>query len=150
MERYQFEIRFRLAAELKQSYSYIEMVRCLGNSGLQDIVLERVGFLNYKDTPLALRLPSDMRSLEAESIGHELIRSLGVGPSPFLRHTCPLGARESKRGRCPTGKAGADRARIHGLSGSPTINRGSTVARRFIVRVLNEKGDDRISINTQR
>jgi len=77
MERYQFEIRFRLAAELKQSYSYIEMVRCLGNSGLQDIVLERVGFLNYKDTPLALRLPSDMRSLEAESIGHELIRSLG-------------------------------------------------------------------------
>ena len=77
MERYQFEIRFRLAAELKQSYSYIEMVRCLGNSGLRDIVLERVGFLNYKDTPLALRLPSDMWSLEAESIGHELIRSLG-------------------------------------------------------------------------
>ena len=76
MERYQFEIRFRLAAELKQSYSYIEMVRCLGNSGLRDIVLERVGFLNYKDTPLALRLPSDMWSLEAESIGHELIRSL--------------------------------------------------------------------------
>lgn len=76
MERYQFEIRFRLAAELKQSYSYIEMVRCLGNSGLRDIVLERVGFLNYKDTPLALRLPSDMQSLEAESIGHELIRSL--------------------------------------------------------------------------
>jgi hypothetical protein len=77
MERFQFEIRFRLAAELKQSYSYIEMVRCLGNSGLQDIVLERVGFLNYKDTPLALRLPSDLRSQEAESIGHELIRSLG-------------------------------------------------------------------------
>jgi hypothetical protein len=77
MEQYQFEIRFRLAAELKQSYSYIEMVRCLGNSGLRDIVLERVGFLNYKDTPLALRLPSDMRPLEAESIGHELIRSLG-------------------------------------------------------------------------
>ena len=77
MERYQFEIRFRLAAELKQSYSYIEMVRCLGNSGLRDIVLERVGFLNYKDTPLALRLPSDMQPLEAESIGHELIRSLG-------------------------------------------------------------------------
>ncbi len=77
MERYQFEIRFRLAAELKQSYSYIEMVRCLGDSGLRDIVLERVGFLNYKDTPLALRLPSDMRSLEAESIGHEFIRSLG-------------------------------------------------------------------------
>jgi hypothetical protein len=77
MERYQFEIRFRLAAELKQSYSYIEMVRCLGNSGLRDIVLERVGFLNYKDTPLALRLPSDLQSLEAESIGHELIRSLG-------------------------------------------------------------------------
>jgi hypothetical protein len=77
MERYQFEIRFRLAAELKQSYSYIEMVRCLGNSGLRDIVLERVGFLNYKDTPLALSLPADMRSLEAESIGHELIRSLG-------------------------------------------------------------------------
>src|SRR5438270_10676906 len=77
MERYQFEIRFRLAAELKQSYSYIEMVRCLGNSGLRDIVLERVGFLNYKDTPLALRLPSDIRPLEAEGIGHELIRSLG-------------------------------------------------------------------------
>jgi hypothetical protein len=77
MERYQFEIRFRLAAELKQSYSYTEMVRCLGNSGLRDIVLERVGFLNYKDTPLALHLPSDMQSLEAESIGHELIRSLG-------------------------------------------------------------------------
>src|SRR5712672_2491905 len=110
MERYQFEIRFRLAAELKQSYSYIEMVRCLGNSGLQDIVLERVGFLNYKDTPLDLSLPSDMR---------------------------PLGARESQRGRCPMGKAGADRARIHGLSGSPTINRGPAEARRFIVRVLN-------------
>jgi hypothetical protein len=77
MERYQFEIRFRLAAELKQSYSYIEMVSCLGNSGLRDIVLERVGFLNYGDTPLALGLPSNMRSLEAESIGHELIRSLG-------------------------------------------------------------------------
>ena len=77
MERYQFEIRFRLAAELKQSYSYIEMVRWLGNSGLQDIVLERVGFLNYKDATLALRLPSDMQSVEAERIGHELIRSLG-------------------------------------------------------------------------
>src|SRR5258708_39650245 len=77
MERYQFEIRFRLAAELKQSYSYIGMVRCLGNSGLRDIVLERVGFLNYTDTHLALRLPSDMRSLEAESLGHERIRSLG-------------------------------------------------------------------------
>jgi hypothetical protein len=77
MERYQFEIRFRLAAELKQSYSYVEMVRCLGNSGLRDIVLERVGFLNYKDTTLALRLPDTMRSEEAESIGHELIGRLG-------------------------------------------------------------------------
>ena len=76
MVQYRFEIRFRLAAELKQSYSYIEMIRCLGSSGLQDIVLERVGFLNYKDAPLALRLPSDMRPLEAESLGHELIRSL--------------------------------------------------------------------------
>src|SRR5258708_5123359 len=86
MERYQFEIRFRLAAELKQSYSYIEMVRCLGNSGLRDIVLERVGFLNYKDTPLALHLPSDMQSLEAESIGHELIRSLGEALGWDPRH----------------------------------------------------------------
>jgi len=86
MEQYQFEIRFRLAAELKQSYSYIEMVRCLGNSGLQDIVLERVGFLNYKDTPLALRLPSDMRPLEEESIGHELIRSLGEALGWDPRH----------------------------------------------------------------
>jgi len=76
MVQYRFEIRFRLAAELKQSYSYIEMVRCLGNSGLQDIVLERVGFLNYKDAPIALRLPSDMQPLEAERIGHQLIRSL--------------------------------------------------------------------------
>ncbi len=87
MERYQFEVRFRLAAELKQSYSYIEMVHCLGKSGLQDIVLERVGFLNYKDTPLALRLPSDMRSEEAEIIGHEIIRrleqALGTDPRHF-------------------------------------------------------------------
>ena len=86
MERYKFEIRFRLAAELKQSYSYIEMVRCLGSSGLQDIVLERVGFLNYKDTPLALRLPSDMRSVEVESIGHELIRRLGEALGWDPRH----------------------------------------------------------------
>jgi len=86
MERYQFEIRFRLAAELKQSYSYIEMVRCLGNSGLRDIVLERVGFLNYTDTPLALHLPSVMQSLEAESIGHELIRSLGEALGWDPRH----------------------------------------------------------------
>jgi hypothetical protein len=57
MERYEFEIRFRLAAELKQSYSYIEMVRFLGTSGLRDIVLERGGLLNYKETTLALRLP---------------------------------------------------------------------------------------------
>jgi len=87
MERYKFEIRFRLAAELKQSYSYIEMVRCLGNSGLSDIVLERVGFLNYKDTPLALHLPSNMRSEEAEIIGHELIgrleQALGSDPRHF-------------------------------------------------------------------
>ena len=86
MERYQFEIRFRLAAELKQSYSYIEMIRCLGSSGLRDIVLERVGFLNYKDAPLALRLPSDIRSVEAERIGHELIRSLGEAPGWDPRH----------------------------------------------------------------
>jgi hypothetical protein len=86
MERYQFEIRFRLAAELKQSYSYIEMVRCLGGSGLQDVVLERVGFLNYKDAPLALRLPSDMQPLEAESIGHELMRSLGQALGWDPRH----------------------------------------------------------------
>jgi len=86
MEQYRFEIRFRLAAELKQSYSYIEMVRCLGNSGLQDIVLERVGFLNYKFAPLSLRLPSDMRPLEAESIGHELIRSLGEALESDPRH----------------------------------------------------------------
>jgi hypothetical protein len=86
MERYQFEIRFRLAAELKQSYSYIEMVRCLGSSGLRDIVLERVGLLNYKDTPLDLRLPSDMRSEEVESIGHELIRSLGEALGWDPRH----------------------------------------------------------------
>ena len=87
MERYQFEIRFRLAAELKQSYSYIEMVRCLGNSGLRDIVLERVGFLNYKDTALALRLPDNILPEEAEAIGHELIRgleqTLGSDPRHF-------------------------------------------------------------------
>ena len=86
MERYKFEIRFRLAAELKQSYSYIEMVRCLGNSGLRDIVLERVGFLNYKDITLALRLPASMRSEEAESIGHELIRRLGEALGWDPRH----------------------------------------------------------------
>jgi hypothetical protein len=86
MERYKFEIRFRLAAELKQSYSYIEMVRCLGNSGLRDIVLERGGFLNYKDTTLALRLPSDMGSEEAESIGHGLIRRLGEALGWDPRH----------------------------------------------------------------
>jgi hypothetical protein len=86
MERYQFEIRFRLAAELKQSYSYVEIVRCLGNSGLQDIELERVGFLNYKDTPLALRLPDNMRSEEAESIGHELIRRLEQALGSDPRH----------------------------------------------------------------
>jgi hypothetical protein len=87
MEKYQFEIRFRLAAELKQSYSYVEMVRCLGNSGLRDIVLERVGLLNYKETTLALRLPTDMRSEEAESIGYGLIRrleeALGWDPRHF-------------------------------------------------------------------
>jgi hypothetical protein len=87
MERYQFEIRFRLAAELKQSYSYFEMVRCLANSGLREIVLERVGFLNYKDTTLALRLPDNMRSEEAEGIGHEIIerleQALGTDPRHF-------------------------------------------------------------------
>jgi len=86
MERYRFEIRFRLAAELKQSYSYIEMVRCLGSSGLRDIVLERVGLLNYKDTPLDLRLSSAMRPDEVESIGHELIRSLGEALGWDPRH----------------------------------------------------------------
>jgi hypothetical protein len=86
MERYQFEIRFRLAAELKQSYSYVEMVRCLGNSGLRDIVLERVGFLNFKDTALALRLPDNMRSEEAENIGHELIRRLEQALGSDPRH----------------------------------------------------------------
>ena len=86
MQRYQFEIRFRLAAELKQSYSYIEMVRCLGSSGLRDIVLERVGLLNYKDTPLDLRLPSAMRPDEVESIGHELIRRLGEALGWDPRH----------------------------------------------------------------
>jgi hypothetical protein len=87
MEQYQFEIRFRLAAELKQSYSYVEMVRCLGNSGLRDIVLERVGFLNFKDTTLALRLPDNLRSGEAEGIGHEIIKrleqALGTDPRHF-------------------------------------------------------------------
>ncbi len=70
-------MRFRLAAELKQSYSYVEIIRCLGSSGLQDIMLERVGLLNYKDAPLALPLPADMGPLETERIGHELMRSLG-------------------------------------------------------------------------
>jgi hypothetical protein len=86
MERYRFEIRFRLAAELKQSYSYIEMIRCLGCSGLRDIVLERGGFLNYKDTSLDLWLPATMRSAEAERIGHELIRSLGEALGWDPRH----------------------------------------------------------------
>src|SRR6266699_4102607 len=86
MERYRFEIRYRLAAELKQSYSYIEMVRCLGSSGLRDIVLERVGLPNYKDTPLDLRLPSAMRPDEVKSIGHELIRSLGEALGWDPRH----------------------------------------------------------------
>jgi len=62
------------------------MVRCLGNSGLRDIVLERGGFLNYKDTTLALRLPSDMGSEEAEIIGHELIRRLGEALGWAPRH----------------------------------------------------------------
>jgi hypothetical protein len=86
MQLYTFEIRFRLAAELKQSYSYVELVRCLGNSGLRDIVLERGGFLNYKDFTLALRLPSEMRSEEAEGIGHELIRRLGEALGWDPRH----------------------------------------------------------------
>jgi hypothetical protein len=86
MERYQFEIRFRLAAELKQSYSYVEMVRCLGNSGLRDIVLERVGFLNFKDTTLSLHLPDNMRTEEAENIGHELIRRLEQALGSDPRH----------------------------------------------------------------
>ena len=86
MERYRFEIRYRLAAELKQSYSYIEMVRCLGSSGLRDIVLERGGLLNYRDTPLDIRLPSDMRSEEVEFIGHEIIRSLGEALGWDPRH----------------------------------------------------------------
>src|SRR5260370_19881113 len=62
------------------------MVRCLGSCGLRDTVLARVGFLNYKDAPPALRLPSDMRSVEAESIGHELIRSLGEALGWDPRH----------------------------------------------------------------
>ena len=86
MERYQFEIRFRLAAELKQSYSYVEMVRCLGNSGLSDIVLDRVGFLNFKDTTLSLHLPDNMRTEEAENIGHELIRRLEQALGSDPRH----------------------------------------------------------------
>ncbi len=86
MQRFHFEIRFRLAAELKQSYSYVEMVRCLGISGLRDIVLERVGLLNYKDTALALRLPDTMRPEEAESIGHELMRRLGEALGWDPRH----------------------------------------------------------------
>ena len=86
MERYQFEIRFRLAAELKQSYSYVEMVRCLGNSGLREIVIERVGFLNYKETTIALLLPDNMRSEESESIGHELIRRLEQALRSDPRH----------------------------------------------------------------
>jgi len=49
-------------------------------------VLERVGLLNYKDTPLDLRLPSAMRPDEVESIGHELIRSLGEALGWDPRH----------------------------------------------------------------
>jgi hypothetical protein len=86
MERYRFEIRFRLAAELKQSYSYIEMVRCLGNSGLRDIVLERGGFLNYKETLLDLHLPAAMWPETAERIGHEIIRRLGEALGWDPRH----------------------------------------------------------------
>jgi hypothetical protein len=57
-----------------------------GSSGLRDIVLERVGLLNYKDTPLDLRLPSAMRPDEVESIGHELIRGLGEALGWDPRH----------------------------------------------------------------
>jgi hypothetical protein len=86
MERYRFDLRFRLAAELKQSYTYIEMIRCLGSSGLRDIVLEQGGFLNYKETSLDLRLPADMVSEEAEIIGHELIKRLGQALGWDPRH----------------------------------------------------------------
>ena len=49
-------------------------------------MLERVGCLNYKDITLALRLPASMRSEEAESIGHELIRRLGEALGWDPRH----------------------------------------------------------------
>jgi hypothetical protein len=87
MERYRFEIRFRLAGELKQSYTYIEMVRWLGNSGLKEILLERAGFLGYKDTAVDIPLPADMVGEEAEIIGHEVIdrlrEALGGDPRHF-------------------------------------------------------------------
>lgn len=86
MERYRFEIRFRLAGELKQSYSYIEMVRWLGRSGLKDILLERAGFLGYKDTALDIPLPANMVGEEAEIIGHEVISRLGEALGSDPRH----------------------------------------------------------------
>jgi hypothetical protein len=86
MESYRFELRFRLAAELKQSYSYIEMVRCLSTAGLQDVVLKWAGFLGYKGTPLDLRLPPHMVAEEAEIIGHTLIRKLGEALGWDPRH----------------------------------------------------------------
>jgi len=108
MKQYQFEIRFRLAAELKQSYSYIEMIHSLGNSGLQDIVLERGGFLNYKDTPLDLRLPTIMWPEAAESIGHELIRRLGEALGWDPRH---FSGTLVLRGRGQANEEAAQRAR---------------------------------------
>ena len=101
---------FPISGELKQSYSYIEMVRCLGTSGLRDIVLERGGLLNYKDTTLALRLPPICGPEEAESIGHELIRRLGEAlgwNTRYFSGTLVLwGQGRANRGRYPTGKAG--------------------------------------------
>jgi len=86
MEKYRFEMRFRLAGELKQSYTYIEMVRWLGSSGLQDILLERVGFLGYKDAALDIPLPANMVGEEAEIIGHEVINRLREALGGDPRH----------------------------------------------------------------
>lgn len=86
MERYRFEIHLRLAGELKQSYTYIELVRCLGACGLRDVALRRIGFLRYKDTALDIHLPAHMDAEETQIIGLDLMRQLGEALGSDPRH----------------------------------------------------------------
>lgn len=86
MERYRFEIHLRLAGEMKQSYTYIDLVRCLGACGLRDVVLRRIGLLRYKDTALEIHLPAHMDAEETQFIGHDLMRQLGEALGSDPRH----------------------------------------------------------------